>query len=171
RASTRSSRSTCTCRAARRAPRRCSRAWSCCSSGSATRTWPPSGATRSTRRSRHRATRPSALSASRSSSEVAGLSDTDVASTDAAPAELPGDGLREGIVDDLRAAIGDGLIVVHLVPQDDLWVRVAPEAWADTAVALRDMGFHYFCFLSAIDWLPSPYGTGENDPDAEAEEP
>ena len=56
------------------------------------------------------------------------MSDTDVASTDAAPAELPGDGLREGIVDDLRAAIGDGLIVVHLVPQDDLWVRVAPEA-------------------------------------------
>jgi len=102
---------------------------------------------------------------------VARLSDTDVASTDAAPAELPGDGLREGIVDDLRAAIGDGLIVVHLVPQDDLWVRVAPEAWADTAVALRDMGFHYFCFLSAIDWLPSPYGKGEDDPDAEPEEP
>ena len=99
------------------------------------------------------------------------MSDTDVASTDAAPAELPGDGLREGIVDDLRAAIGDGLIVVHLVPQDDLWVRVAPEAWADTAVALRDMGFHYFCFLSAIDWLPSPYGKGEDDPDAEPEEP
>ena len=26
------------------------------------------------------------------------------------------------------------------------------------------MGFEYFCFLSAIDWLPSPYGRGEDDP-------
>ena len=26
------------------------------------------------------------------------------------------------------------------------------------------MGFVYFCYLSAIDWLPSPYGRGEDDP-------
>ena len=26
------------------------------------------------------------------------------------------------------------------------------------------MGFEYFCFLSAIDWMPSPYGRGEDDP-------
>src|SRR5262245_31705630 len=26
------------------------------------------------------------------------------------------------------------------------------------------MGFEYFCFLSALDWLPSPYGRGEDDP-------
>ena len=26
------------------------------------------------------------------------------------------------------------------------------------------MGFDYFCFLSAIDWMPSPYGRGEDDP-------
>jgi NADH-quinone oxidoreductase subunit C len=29
---------------------------------------------------------------------------------------------------------------------------------------LRGAGFDYFCFLSAIDWLPSPYGRGEDDP-------
>ncbi len=30
---------------------------------------------------------------------------------------------------------------------------------------LRDtLGFNYFCFLSAIDWMPSPYGRGEDDP-------
>jgi NADH-quinone oxidoreductase subunit C len=30
---------------------------------------------------------------------------------------------------------------------------------------LRDtLGFHYFGFLSAIDWMPSPYGRGEDDP-------
>ena len=26
------------------------------------------------------------------------------------------------------------------------------------------MGFTYFCFLSALDWKPSPYGRGEDDP-------
>lgn len=84
---------------------------------------------------------------------------------------LPGDGLREGIVDLLRAALGEQLLDTHLVPQTDLWVRVAPEAWASAAAALRSHGFDYFCFLSAIDWLPSPYGKGEDDPSAEPVEP
>ena len=30
--------------------------------------------------------------------------------------------------------------------------------------ALYSMGFEYFCFLSAIDWMPSPFGRGEDDP-------
>ncbi|MCB0967636.1 MAG: NADH-quinone oxidoreductase subunit C [Ilumatobacter sp.] len=94
------------------------------------------------------------------------LSDT---STDDAPA-LPGDGLREGIVDALRAHIGDQLIETHLLPQTDLWVRVAPEAWQQTGAVLKDQGFDYFCFLSAIDWLPSPYGKGEDDPSDEADD-
>ncbi len=81
--------------------------------------------------------------------------------------ELPGDGLREGIVEHLRADLGEHLLETHLVPQDDLWVRVSPEAWALTAQALHAQGFEYFCFLSAIDWMPSPYGKGEDDPSAE----
>jgi NADH-quinone oxidoreductase subunit C len=97
---------------------------------------------------------------------VARLSDTTDASADEAPAALPGDGLREGIVDTLRAALGERLLDTHLVPQTDLWVRVAPEAWSDAAAALKDDGFDYFCFLSAIDWMPSPYGKGEDDHDA-----
>ena len=91
-----------------------------------------------------------------------GLSD-DTAATVEAPA-LPGDGLRESIVDDLRRAIGDGLVEFKLTPQDDLWVRVRADAWAATGRALRERGFTYFCFLSAIDWMPSPYGRGEDDP-------
>jgi NADH-quinone oxidoreductase subunit C len=87
------------------------------------------------------------------------------------PAALPGDGLREGIVEDLRRRIGDGLLEHHLVPNDDLWVRVATGAWAATGAALKAAGFDYFCFLSAIDWLPSPYGKGEEDPTAEPSEP
>lgn len=95
------------------------------------------------------------------------MSDT---STDEAPAALPGDGLREGIVDTLRAAIGDQLLDTHLVPQTDLWVRVSAEAWQQTGAALKDDGFDYFCFLSAIDWMPSPYGKGEDDPSADDDE-
>jgi NADH-quinone oxidoreductase subunit C len=86
------------------------------------------------------------------------------ATTDAPVAELPGDGLRESIVDDLRRHIGDALVEHHLEPQDDLWIRVRADAWAATGRALSEMGFTYFCFLSALDWKPSPFGRGEDDP-------
>lgn len=88
------------------------------------------------------------------------MSDT----TDESPAQLETDTLREGMIDRLRTEIGDSLIETHVVPQTDLWVRVAVEAWADTAAALKSHGFDYFCFLSAIDWMPSPYGMSEDDP-------
>ena len=91
---------------------------------------------------------------------VAGLSEV----ADAPVAELPGDGLRESIVDDLRRHLGDALLEHHLKPQDDLWVRVRADAWAATGRALSEIGFTYFCFLSALDWMPSPYGRGEDDP-------
>ena len=80
------------------------------------------------------------------------------------PQILPGDGLRESIVDDLRRHLGDALVEHHLKPQDDLWIRVRSDAWAATGRALSEMGFTYFCFLSALDWMPSPYGRGEDDP-------
>ena len=98
---------------------------------------------------------------------MAGLSDvTDaVVETDTqGTAETPGDDLRQSIVDDLRRHIGDGLVEHHLKPQDDLWIRVHPDSWAATGRALREMGFSYFCFLSALDWKPSPFGRGEDDP-------
>jgi NADH-quinone oxidoreductase subunit C len=98
---------------------------------------------------------------------VARLSD---ASTADAPA-LPGDGLREGIIDGLRADLGADLLEVHLKPQTDLWVRVAASAWVLAGHSLKAQGFDYFCFLSAIDWMPSPYGKGEDDPSAPAPEP
>ena len=95
------------------------------------------------------------------------LSDTTTEQT----AQLPGDGLREGIVDDLRSDLGEHLLDTHLIPQTDLWVRVTAEAWGLTAAALKAHGFEYFCFLSALDWMPSPFGKGEDDPDAEPTEP
>ena len=39
------------------------------------------------------------------------------------------------------------------------------ESWKPTAEALQRNGFEFFSFLSAIDWMPSPYGRGEDNPD------
>ncbi len=84
---------------------------------------------------------------------------------------LPGDGLREGIVQRLRDVLGDDLVDSLVKPGDDMWVRVSADAWQQAGRVLRDtIGCDYFCFLSAIDWLPSPYGRGEDDPTAPAVE-
>jgi NADH-quinone oxidoreductase subunit C len=79
--------------------------------------------------------------------------------------ELPGDSLREQIVADLRRHLGEALVESVVSPGVDVWVRVSTDAWRETArVLARELGFTYFCFLSAIDWMPSPYGRGEDDP-------
>jgi len=84
---------------------------------------------------------------------------------------LASDHLREGIIDRLRSEIGDALVDSHLVPGRDVWVRVRTDAWRTAGIALRDrLGMDYFCFLSAIDWMPSPFGKGEDDPTAEPAE-
>ena len=98
---------------------------------------------------------------------MAPLSDADT--TEDAPQALPGDGLREGIVDDLRNRVGEALLEFEIMPNDDLCVRVSTESWAEVGVALKDAGFTFFSFLSAIDWMPSPYGKGEEDPTVEKE--
>lgn len=98
-------------------------------------------------------------------------SDTGTPSADATDGDaqqaLPGDGLREGIIDDLRSRIGDALIDTLIVPNDDLTVRVATDAWAETGEALKTAGFTFFSWLSAIDWMPSPFGKSEDDPSVE----
>ena len=87
--------------------------------------------------------------------------------SDTPVAELPGDALRERAVAQLRAAIGDALIDTLVKPGDDVWVRVRTDAWREAGLALRDrLGMDNFGFVSAIDWLPSPFGRGEDDPTA-----
>ncbi|MFM8266512.1 MAG: NADH-quinone oxidoreductase subunit C [Ilumatobacteraceae bacterium] len=82
-----------------------------------------------------------------------------------AVAALPGDARRERVVQVLRDALGDGLVDSLVKPSDDVWVRVRPDMWRRAGEVLRDaLGCDYFCFLSAIDWMPSPYGRGEDDP-------
>ena len=74
---------------------------------------------------------------------------------------------RESLVAAMRDALGDAVVDTHLIAGKDLWVRVAAGSWVQTATALHGMGFTFFGFLSAIDWMPSPYGRGEDDPTAE----
>lgn len=96
---------------------------------------------------------------------VVRLSDTP---TDESPTtELASDTRREAVADNLRRDIGDGLVAVDIEPTVDMWVRVAPDAWAEAANALAERGFDYFVFLSGIDWMPSPWGKNEDDPFAE----
>jgi NADH-quinone oxidoreductase subunit C len=75
------------------------------------------------------------------------------------------------VVDDARAALlavfqehlGDAVVDSHIRPGQGLWIRVATEAWGEAAeVARRQAGLTFFDFLSAIDWLPSPYGRYED---------
>ena len=68
------------------------------------------------------------------------------------------DEVREGTLAALTDEVGDGIVESHIRPGDDLWVRVSRDAWVDTGMALKAMGFGYFSFLSAIDWMPSPFG-------------
>ena len=78
---------------------------------------------------------------------------------------LPGDGLREGIVDELRRRIGEALVDTDLQPERrPVGARRHRRLEGRPARPCDAMGFEYFCFLSAIDWMPSPYGRGEDDP-------
>ena len=86
----------------------------------------------------------------------------DAASTaEPEPEAVETDEVREALLAEITAALGaDAVVASHIAPGQDLWVRVATPMWADLARVLRDLGFHYFTFLSAIDWMPSPYGRG-----------
>ncbi len=98
-------------------------------------------------------------------------------------AETVGDAEAEGgeVVDEARSALlealsselGDVLAASHLEPGRDLWIRVESDAWTETADYLRNrQRFRFFDWLSAIDWMPSPFGRSLNaavDVEAEAE--
>ena len=69
------------------------------------------------------------------------------------------DEIREAVLSELVAELGDAVVGSHIAAGVDITVRVTSEAWAATAEFLKNqMDFAYFGFLSAIDWLPSPFG-------------
>jgi len=75
------------------------------------------------------------------------------------------DTMREQMLVAIQTSLGDALVESQIKSLDDLWIRVRTDSWRASVKKLRDVhGFDYFCFLSAIDWMPSPYGRGEDDP-------
>lgn len=82
---------------------------------------------------------------------------TDIADTETVEEVV--DEARTALLEALVAELGDSLVEHHLVPGVDLWVRVKIEAFGDVAAYLHErQRFRYFDFISAIDWLPSPFG-------------
>ncbi len=86
--------------------------------------------------------------------------------------EVAVDDARQALIAELAADLGDAIVGTHVRAGDDVWVRVTREAWRETGIVLRDkLGFRAFEFLSAIDWLPSPFGKNEDSPTDPRPEP
>lgn len=94
--------------------------------------------------------------------------EAEASETSEAP-EQPADDLRAGILAAFASELGDALVDSHLKPGDNLWIRVQADAWHTTAeLAKHKLTFTFFDFLSAVDWMPSPFGRYE---DAEVDSP
>jgi len=93
-----------------------------------------------------------------------GATTTDEAAADTPEAAEPEaavevDERREAVVESLRAELGDALVGSHVAPGQEVWARVAKDSWVTAGTFARDgLRCHFFEFLSAIDWLPSPFG-------------
>lgn len=76
----------------------------------------------------------------------------------------------------LNDALGDDLLESHIAPGRGLWIRVPAQRWRESVIAARDtLDAFFFDWLSAIDWMPSPYGreldAEQDDPEAREVEP
>ncbi len=86
------------------------------------------------------------------------------------PTEAPRDDRRDAELARIVGALGSAVVDSLVKPNDDMWIRVSADRWRSTGETLKSLGYSYFCFLSAIDWLPSPFGKGEEDPTEPAPE-
>jgi NADH-quinone oxidoreductase subunit C len=87
----------------------------------------------------------------------------DATATEEAPPEAPTDDRREALLAVFAEHLGDAVVDSLIKPGQGLWIRVATSAWADAAAVAADKaGCRFFDFLSAIDWMPSPYGRYED---------
>ncbi len=93
----------------------------------------------------------------------------DPAADDPADGGAPRDEMREALVEAFRVELGDQVVGSHVVAGDAVWVRVTAEAWREAGFIARDkLACGFFDFLSAIDWLPSPFGKSEDAPMGES---
>jgi NADH-quinone oxidoreductase subunit C len=88
----------------------------------------------------------------------------DTATAEAPETEAePRDERREELLGAFTERLGDAVVDHHLRAGHTLWIRVATEAWPTAAeVAARAADLRFFDFLSAVDWMPSPYGRYED---------
>lgn len=78
--------------------------------------------------------------------------------------EVTRDEAREALRDRFAAELGVAVVGSHITVGSTLWVRVTAEAWRTAGQVARDhLDCRWFDFLSAIDWLPSPWGRYEDD--------
>ena len=84
--------------------------------------------------------------------------------------EAPRDERRDAEMARITAALGAAVLDSLAKPNDDMWIHVSADAWRSTGETLKTLGYTYFCFLSGLDWLPSPFGKGEDDPTEPAPE-
>ncbi len=92
------------------------------------------------------------------------LSSADAATDEAdqEPAAEP-DERREALLARLADLLGDDLLESDIEPGHDLWIRIPVAAWARVhRVARLELDLKFFEFLSAIDWMPSPFGKSED---------
>ena len=87
------------------------------------------------------------------------LDNEEVAEVASVEPEGPTDEAREALLGRFIEALGDAVLDSHIVVDKDLWIRVSAEAWHEAGeVARNQLQARYFGFLSAIDWMPSPFG-------------
>ena len=73
--------------------------------------------------------------------------------------ELKIDETRNAFVTSIATELGSDFIDSYVVPEIDVWIRVTQEAWLETAkILFQKHEMSFFNFLSAIDWMPSPFG-------------
>ncbi len=59
----------------------------------------------------------------------------------------------------LETALEGKILDSHIAPGRGLWIRVSIEDWRLSAKAAKEsLDCKFFDWLSAIDWMPSPYG-------------
>ncbi len=91
-----------------------------------------------------------------SSTDAATVETVETDASEAAAAAA--DAEAENLLERASGALGEALVGSH-ISAGELWLRVDRDSWAELAGWLRDTeGFTFFSFLSAIDWLPSPFG-------------
>jgi NADH-quinone oxidoreductase subunit C len=73
------------------------------------------------------------------------------------------DDRRQALLATFTEELGEAVVGSHIKAGLGLWVRVTADAWPTAGeVAKGRLGCAFFDFLSAIDWMPSPFGRYED---------